>query len=60
MKYVDEFRDRGKAVALIGEIRRLLARSKLARQRVTEIGHRRANSAHTDLPPSLRASTPQS
>jgi hydrogenase expression/formation protein HypD len=37
MKYVDEFRDRGKAVALIGEIRRLLARSKLARQRPLQI-----------------------
>jgi hydrogenase expression/formation protein HypD len=37
MKYVDEFRDRSKAVALIGEIRRLLARSKLARQRPLQI-----------------------
>jgi hydrogenase expression/formation protein HypD len=37
MKYVDEFRDRGKAEALIGEIRRLLARSKIARQRPLHI-----------------------
>jgi hydrogenase expression/formation protein HypD len=37
MKYVDEFRDRGKAEALIGEIRRLLARSEVARQRPLHI-----------------------
>ena len=37
MKYVDEFRDRGKAQALIHEIRRLLARSEIARQRPLHI-----------------------
>jgi hydrogenase expression/formation protein HypD len=33
MKYVDEFRDRGKAQALLAEIRRLLAKSGIARHR---------------------------
>jgi hydrogenase expression/formation protein HypD len=37
MKYVDEFRDRGKAEALIGEIGRLLARSDIARKRPLQI-----------------------
>ena len=37
MKYVDEFRDRGRAEALIAEIRRLLARSEIARQRPLHI-----------------------
>jgi hydrogenase expression/formation protein HypD len=37
MKYVDEFRDRAKAEALIGEIRRLLARSGIARERPLNI-----------------------
>jgi hydrogenase expression/formation protein HypD len=37
MKYVDEFRDRGKAEALIREIRRLLAHSKTAQQRPLQI-----------------------
>jgi hydrogenase expression/formation protein HypD len=37
MKYVDEFRDRCKAEALIHEIRRLLARSEIARQRPLHI-----------------------
>jgi hydrogenase expression/formation protein HypD len=37
MKYVDEFRDRGKAEALIGEIRRLLMRSEIARRRPLNI-----------------------
>ena len=37
MKYVDEFRDRDKAQALIGEIARLLARSGIARTRPLHI-----------------------
>ena len=37
MKYADEFRDRAKAEALIAEIRRLLARSDIARQRPLNI-----------------------
>jgi hydrogenase expression/formation protein HypD len=37
VKYVDEFRDRGRAEALIAEIRRLLARSEIARQRPLHI-----------------------
>jgi hydrogenase expression/formation protein HypD len=37
MKYVDEFRDRGKAEALIAEVQRLLARSDIARQRPLHI-----------------------
>ena len=37
MKYVDEFRDRGKAQRLIAEIARLLARSPIARKRPLNI-----------------------